>query len=69
MYLRIAVFILLVGLVFYGIKSIRDSFKKHFDEVDAQKKARDQSDRARGNIIDLEKDKNTGIYRPKDKKD
>ncbi len=69
MFLRVAVFVLLVVLVYYGIKSIRNSFKQHFDEVDAQKKERDQSDRARGNIVELEKDKKTGVYRPKDKKD
>lgn len=69
MVLRIAVFILLVLLVYYGIKSIRDNFNQHFKDVDEQKKARDKSDRARGNIVDLERDKKTGVFRPKDKKD
>jgi predicted Holliday junction resolvase-like endonuclease len=67
--LRIAVFVLLVVLVYYGIKSIRENFRQHFKDIDEQKKARDQSDRARGNIVDLEKDQKTGVYKPKDKKD
>ncbi|AVX05225.1 hypothetical protein MXMO3_02714 [Maritalea myrionectae] len=69
MLLRIAVFVLLVVLVYYGIRSIRDNFNRHFKDIDEQKKARDQSDRARGNIVDLERDKKTGVYKPKDKKD
>ncbi|WP_027833595.1 hypothetical protein [Maritalea myrionectae] len=69
MLLRIAVFVLLVVLVYYGIRSIRDNINRHFKDIDEQKKARDQSDRARGNIVDLERDKKTGVYKPKDKKD
>ena len=66
--LRIAVYALIAGAIYFGIRSILRDWRSRFRELDKKARARDLKERQRPDVIDLKRD-DDGIYRRKDDKD
>ncbi|MGJ8527052.1 hypothetical protein [Maritalea sp.] len=70
MWLRIIIFVVIIALIIYGVRSIKRNINDYFSDADKEKLKRDRADRDRAEIVDLKRDPKDGIFRPGgDKKD
>lgn len=63
MFLRIIVFIAIVGAIFWGIRSITKDWQKRFRDLDEKSRERDLRERQRPDVIELKRSED-GVYRP-----
>ena len=61
--LRIVIFVLIAGAVFFGVRRIWRDWKGQFQAEDKAKLERDRQDRARPDVVTLKRDKD-GKFRP-----
>lgn len=61
--LRILIFVLIAGAVFFGVRRIWRDWKGQFRAEDKAKLERDRQDRARSDVVTLKRDKD-GKFRP-----
>jgi len=66
--LRIAVYAVIAGGIYLGIRSIVRDWRGRFRDLDREQRERDLKQRAAPGVIELKRDQD-GVYRPGDKKD
>ena len=70
MWLRIIVLGLVLAIIIYGLRAIRRNINDYITKDDEEKLRRDRADRDRGQVVDLKRDPEDGVFRPNgDKKD
>ncbi len=63
--LRIVIYAVIAGIVYFAIKKIIDDWKGRFREMDEKVRERDLKERQRPDVIDLKRDED-GVFRKKD---
>ena len=63
MVLRILIFLVIAGAIYFGFRRIYRDWKGAFKAEDKRLHERDLAERKRADVIDLRRDKD-GIYRP-----
>lgn len=63
MFLRIVIFVAVIGAVIYGVRSIMNDWKKQFQKQDKQNRDQDLKERQRPDVLELERG-DDGVYRP-----
>ena len=63
--LRIAVYAIIAGIIYFAIRKIILDWKGRFREIDKQTRERDLRERQRPDVIDLKRDED-GVFRKKD---
>lgn len=66
--LKVVIYVIIFSAIYFGIKRIIGDWKAKFSEMDEQKKARDQRERQRPDVIDLRRGKD-GVFRPRSDRD
>ncbi|MBU1176106.1 MAG: hypothetical protein KKH72_11945 [Alphaproteobacteria bacterium] len=66
--LRIAIYALIAGALYFGVRRIFLDWKGRFREIDKAKRDRDLKERQRPDVIDLKRGED-GVYRRKDDAD
>lgn len=66
--LKVVIYVIIFSAIYFGIKRIIGDWKAKFSEMDEQKKARDQRERQRPDVIDLRRGKD-GVFRPRGERD
>ena len=66
--LRIAIYALIAGVLYFGIRSIFRDWRGRFRDLDKKVRARDLNERQRPDVIDLRRGED-GVYRRKDDED
>ena len=61
--LRLAVYAIIAGLLYFGIRRILLDWRNRFRDLDKKTRERDLNERERPDVIDLKKDKD-GVFRP-----
>lgn len=61
---RIVVFLVIMAAIFVGYVLIRRGFRQYFDNADKQARERHKLEARRGDVVDLERDPDTGVYKP-----
>jgi hypothetical protein len=61
---RIAVFLLVMGAIWFGWRAIRRNFRDYFNSADADARERHRLEAKRPDVVDLERDPETGVYKP-----
>ena len=64
--LRIVIYAVIAGAIYFAIKKIIDDWKGRFREMDDKVRERDLRERKRPDVIELKRDED-GVYRKKDK--
>jgi len=64
--LRILVFLVVAGAVYFGVRKIWRDWKAQFRALDARQHQRDLRERQRPDVIDLKRSSD-GVFRPNDK--
>lgn len=65
MLIRIAIFLVVAGAIYFGVRRIWRDWKGQFKAVDQERHERDLKERQRPDVITLKRDKD-GKYRPPD---
>lgn len=60
---KVILFIVILVMIFFGVRKILLDWKARFGEIDQVKKQRDQKERARPDVMELKRDKD-GVFRP-----
>jgi len=63
--LRIVIYAVIAGIIYFAIKKIIDDWKGRFREMDDKVRERDLKERKRPDVIELKRDED-GVYRKKD---
>ncbi len=63
--LRIAIYAIIAGIIYFALRKILRDWRGRFSELDKQRHERDLRERQRPDVIDLKRDKD-GVYRRKD---
>ncbi len=61
--LRLAVYALIVGGIYFGVRRILGDWKARFQDLDRERHQRDLQERQRPDVIDLKRGED-GVYRP-----
>jgi hypothetical protein len=64
--IRVIVVVVVVAVIYQGLRSIWRDWTSHFREEDQARKARDQREARRPDVVELERDQD-GVYRPRPK--
>lgn len=62
--IRVIVVVVVVAVIYQGLRSIWRDWTSHFKSEDEAKKARDQREAKRADVVELERDQD-GVYRPR----
>lgn len=63
--LRIAVYAIIAGAIYFGVRRILLDWRGRFRDLDQSRRERDLRERERPDVIDLKRDKD-GVYRRDD---
>ncbi len=63
MLLRILLYALIIGAIYFGIRRILKDWREKFAADDAARRQRDLDERKRPDVVELKKDKD-GVFRP-----
>lgn len=63
--LRIVIYAVIAGIIYFALKKIVDDWKGRFRELDEKVRERDLRERKRPDVIDLKRDED-GVFRKKD---
>lgn len=66
--LRVLIYVIIFGAIYFGIKRIISDWKSKFSELDQQDRERDKRERKGPGVIDLKRDRD-GVFRPGDGRD
>jgi hypothetical protein len=65
MLLRLLIFAVIIGIVYFGIRKIIADWRGRFEDLDQQTHERDLKERQRPDVVELKRDKD-GVFRPGD---
>ena len=68
MVLRLLLYILIFGAIYFGIRKILRDWKQRFADIDKATRERDLNERKRPGVVELKRDQD-GVFRPGDKAD
>ena len=63
--LRLAIYGVILGAIYFGLKRIFADWRSRFRDLDKQQHERDLKERERPDVIDLKRDRD-GVFRPGD---
>jgi hypothetical protein len=63
---RLIVFAVIMAILWFGWRAIRRGFADYFDSADKRARERHRLEAKRGDVVDLERDPETGVFRPGD---
>lgn len=66
--LRLLVYAIIIGAIYFGVRSIINDWKKKFKADDAAVRERDLKEGKRPDVVELKRDKD-GVFRPGSKSD
>lgn len=66
--LRLLVYAIIIGAIYFGIRSIINDWKKKFKADDTATRERDLKESKRPDVVELKRDKD-GVFRPGEKSD
>lgn len=61
--IRLLIYGVIFGAIYLGLRRIIKDWRARFSDMDDERKARDQQERKRPDVIELEPDKD-GVFRP-----
>jgi len=64
--LRLLLYILIFGAIYFGIRKILRDWKQRFADIDKATRERDLKERKRPGVVELKRDQD-GVFRPGDK--
>jgi hypothetical protein len=60
--LRLLVYVIIIALIYFGIKRIINDWRQRFKAMDQQTRERDLNERERPDVVNLQPDED-GVYR------
>ncbi len=67
MIVRLLIYLLIFGAIYWGVRRILVDWRNRFAEVDKATRERDLKERERPGVVELKRDKD-GVFRPGDDK-